>query len=180
MNYTLIIILIVLLFVIYQLKTKERFNVTDTSSLSTCPTGYTKSGGGTSSVCKKDIYTYRPRCQSGYGVDTVNNVQKCVKEEDNINLCPSGFELDYTQGICKNTRTLPSCLIGETISGDNCRKTTVKTEDTICPSSRIIAKTSSGTPIKDKCCPPDMPYYEYKDSMIPNEKGSTCRAIKLY
>jgi hypothetical protein len=161
MNYTVIIILIVLLFVIYQLKTsekKEGFDIVNSKS-KVCPTGTASFGGIFSDLCKD--YTDTARCPSGFVVGGINGRMnsRCVKSEDDYALCPIGFELDTFSGKCRKTLPLPSCPPETTWVGNNCRKWGTVVKSKICPDGLLFAKNPNNTLNTTKCCPPNAPYY---------------------
>ncbi len=179
MNYTVIIILIVLLFVIYQLKTnekKEGFDIVDSinSTFPTCPTGTTNFG---MTDCKE--YTETTRCSGDFVLGSINingkKEDRCVKSEDDYALCPKGFELDTSSGKCR--KTLPSnCPPGTFMTiGNTCRilgsakkqkicptgnqMLTSGTTKKCCPDGLQFAKNPNNTTNTIKCCPPNAPYY---------------------
>ena len=184
MNYTVIIILIVLLFVIYQLKSQEKKegfsgNATNNSVLATCPSGYQKEGN----MCKE--FTDTPRCPTGSVPNLVNDKYYCVNSEENIVLCPKGYELELKTSTCKKTNPYPACPSGtiEVKSGmfsmptNRCRKMGNATQWPTCPSGFINPKGSNGEIITERCCPSDKPWYQRK--IIGSNQGTACRSEKL-
>ncbi len=186
MNYTLIIILIVLLFVIYQLRTHEKKEgfVVNNSVSSSCPSGYLKQGTGTSATCKD--YTDISRCPSGYNYGTINSSSSkyCVKPEDDYKLCPTNFVYETSTGKCRKAQTYSNCPTGTSaLTGwgneNKCRKIGTNTLQPTCPTGKINPKDGADTIITDKCCPSDKPWYQNKTSGLLPERGLACRANKL-
>ncbi len=190
MNYTLIIILIVLLFVIYQLRTsekKEGFAVTNDSVYSTCPSGYVLNGSGTSATCKD--YTDNSRCPSGYNYGTIrinnSNSKYCVKSEDDYKLtCPSGFIYETSTGKCRKAQTYPTCPAGTNnvvgLGNENkCRKFGINTLQPTCSTDKINPKNGDGVTVTERCCPSSKPWYQNKQSGPVNARGFACRTNKL-
>ncbi len=202
MNYLTIIIILILLFCVFQLGAqdkKEGFAITCTVAQNlTCPTGYSTYTGTDSGIkCRKSTtISYKPACEGGkstsisYGTISSANgnfssseiKDRCMSkdiETDVISLCPDGYDFSSTGHCIKNTRRGKNILSSQICSnngvkvGDEC-KYEFEYKDKVCPTGLINPWTNQNKTQKDtgKCCPENEPYYRN----ITNSGGLKCRA----
>ncbi len=159
MNYTKIIILLILLFCIYQMCTqsnKERFGGATGGQNLYANTVYTKDR-----ECPDDSITIGSSCYSEIFPLTcgkneereINGMKKCVEPENIIKLCPKGYILEGTECIGE---TMPrECPDGYAIIADiKSGKTRCgKKIDPVCPNDYVVSRSLT----ESRCCPASKP-----------------------
>jgi hypothetical protein len=200
MNYLTIIIILILLFCVFQLGAqdkKEGFEDTVPSNNLQCPSGYEIYGNYTTDCRKIKTVVNSPSCidtkkvKFGYGtmdssgkitVSTSNQIEKCFTskevEADVISLCPDGYDFISSGHCVKNTRrgttifkNTEACPTGRSRVYEECVDFEYKNKE--CASGLINPWKNQNKTLKDtgKCCPDAYPYYKT------NLNDSKCRKV---
>ncbi len=159
MNYTKIIILLILLFCMYQMCTqsnKERFGGATGGQNLYADTVYTKdrecppNSTTIGSSCYSEIF---PLTCGKNEERVIKEMKKCVEPENIIKLCPKGYTLEGSECIGETMNQVCPNGYETTVDLKSNKKNCAKKIDPVCPNDYVLSKSGS----EIKCCPTSKP-----------------------